>query len=127
MSAWTLKKIKACEEIKFGTMFRNEYGNAIVVSKMGVNGFCGFEFMQEGQEVLDRYSSYNGEYPEFHFYRPDGSEILPPEDKPKERRLYAWIDRDNRHEAAFVFYTLNSDVVGLERASEWDIVKSEGV
>jgi hypothetical protein len=76
MSNWTLEKIKNCEEIKFGTLFfKQGISESFVITCLHTLRYvgCGFDridslYRDDGFELM-------------RFYRPDGSEILPPEDE----------------------------------------------
>ena len=126
MSNWTLKKIKACEEIKFGTMCKYRDMDFVFVK---------FSTDQVTFGIIDKFANYccvNVISESVEFYRPDGSEILPPEDKPKERRLYAYrstiTNRLNYFFDELTYENTNHIVFPeFERTPEWDIVKSEGV
>jgi hypothetical protein len=92
MTTWTLEKIKNCEEIKFGTYFNTdtdiagEVPNSIIISKDSIGSFewvCPIHGKDDYEcELIVKNCS------RFHFYRPDGSEILPPEDEVKEDAPY---------------------------------------
>ena len=77
MSKWTLEKILACEEIKFGTMFKfvSSESKYVVIEKL-VN-----TLRWACNNNTQGFSNYNTEG--IAFYRHDGTEILPPKDKKK--------------------------------------------
>jgi hypothetical protein len=85
MSTWTLEKIKNCEEIKFGTFFLTdsqdvpEKSTIIFKWDNGAFKWIDYDSCCDGYDIeaINKYAK------EFHFYRPDGSEILPPEDEVK--------------------------------------------
>jgi hypothetical protein len=76
---WTLEKIKNCLEIKFGTIVKRKYdldAALMLFVRLGDDGNI---------DIIDQ----EGEYRclslcTLAFYRPDGSEILPPEDEAKD-------------------------------------------
>lgn len=80
MSKWTLEKILACDEIKFGTVLFINGVHLIVTSK----GKYGFRFIDE-EECGDGYDEQGilSQGISFQFFRPNGTEILPPKDKKK--------------------------------------------
>jgi hypothetical protein len=75
MSVWTLEKIKSCEEIKFGTIIGLSDSNAKSIYIRTMNDGS----MQVLSEAIGL--RHWNEFKMVRFYRPDGSEILPPEDK----------------------------------------------
>ena len=89
MSKWTLEKIKACEEIKLGTSVTEEDYRLDIPFIRG-------KFVLANKSVMYRRDNntlcdHGGSYDKFHFYRPDGSEILPPENEaPEKNKLYAF-------------------------------------
>jgi len=88
MSKWTLEKILACEEIKFGVkfIFNNEDGFLVLLRK---NNYS-FYFVDE-QGCVDSWDSEAIAKYDYKFYHPDMSEILPPKDK-KKIKVEAWVN-----------------------------------
>lgn len=82
MSKWTLEKILACEEIKFGTMFDFESckERRLIIRKID-NGFYSVneDNIIAGIFLWTRDDDLKG----ITFYRNDMTEILPPKDKKK--------------------------------------------
>jgi hypothetical protein len=72
---WTLEKIKNCDEIKFGTIIGLSDSNAKSIYITTSNDGS----MQVLSEAIG--IRHWNEFEMVRFYRPDGSEILPPEDK----------------------------------------------
>lgn len=85
--SWTLKKINECDEIKFGTVmeFTGEDEERRVVN----NGFMGFKTISDG--LVFTWGEENKDITDMQFYRPDGTEILPPKDDVIET-LYECLD-----------------------------------
>ena len=85
MSKWTLEKILACEEIKFGTMFKfvSSESKYVVIEKL-VN-----TLRWACNNNTQGFSNYNTEG--IAFYRHDGTEILPPKDK-KKIKVEFWVN-----------------------------------
>lgn len=140
MSNWTLEKIRECKEIKFGTYFNtdqcieNNEPNDIItrVEDDGSFSWISRDFGPDGYD-LEEVKKYART---FHFYHPDGTEILPPEDE-KPKKLYAYKLRSvGENIIVFNGAIIHFDVpdapymnsrIEFERHPEWDIVKSEGV
>ena len=77
MSKWDWSKIQACDEIRWGTRLRF-LGDECTLWVKDKN-FIKFYESQETARVL----SFKDSLHNIKFYRPDGTEILPPEDEVK--------------------------------------------
>ncbi len=118
MSKWTLEKILDCEEIKFGTSVTID-GDSSGRVTLGKSA-DGLEAIRDdllrhvwGDHV---FSEYN-----FKFYREDGTEILPPEDKPKVKKLYAYRDFKGSQKEIKFYIKSNMKFSFWLREPEYDI------
>ena len=86
MSKWTLEKILACNEIKFGTMFKfDDEDEFLVLLRKGTFGISFIDSTQTSdgwdQGAIKKY--------DFQFFN-HGTEILPPKNKKKIKNGF-WV------------------------------------
>jgi hypothetical protein len=121
MNTWTLEKIKNCEEIKFGTICRSrqtEHGLFIQYNNADEGSVSIFwKCRYATNTYTDNGLMLNG----FHFYRPDGTEILPPEDKVMRDNKVKLYAHESNYDERVVWYKHNEPLINHMRRPEFDL------
>ena len=98
MNKWTLEKINDCEEIKFGTeacIGKNRRDRVVILKREKViKTVNSIEEFTEWRDI--------SVISAFQFYRPDGTEILPPEDSKTEEQIEAEFQEKSKELVKFL-------------------------
>ncbi len=104
MSKWTLEKILACEEIKFGTIFKLSGIDCVVIGSNNNSLF----YIPKGHHSACTLLLFDS----LCFYSSSGTEILPPKDKKKILKKF-WV---NFYECGYISAHTKKEVADAQRA-----------